>query len=409
MGTKLLSNGLDCKSVQFICLVDCSIDCVDYLQMVGRIRHWGFVKCLAVQRKRVFPPDTEIGRRFPTINWRHCVSESVARFYDVPFEGHSGCCGFKKRDDRIEDLKKNLKKGAIQILNMVGGNKDVIVIEDREDVNVIPLDPLTQKVHKLLRVSGSDVLRKEWIQILGEYEWEPTKTLLTNIEPRNIVSRDDTLSSKLCADCLMPLHGVDACGVTAKVVGGLLYELLATFKITGDKMSYDHIKKKIPLNGASLFLITAVEVNIKRIRPNFIAMNKANLKMPTIAEDKAKSVLDPVGTFKKYFNLIWKQHINVMLLIFNGDVDHCAESFSKMSEYYSNVFNNSRNIQKIINNNGTAIFAIYKRHAMADLEAWYVSKVTTTADKSLLTEFIGNMNNIPIAVIMIWAMFESRK
>jgi len=184
-------------------------------------------------------------------------------------------------------------------LNMVGGNKDVIVIEDREDANVIPLDLLTQKVHRVLRVSGSDVLKKEWIQILGEYEWEPTKTLLANI--------------------------------------------------------------------------------------------------------------DPVGTFKKYFNLIWKKHINVMLLIFNGDIDHCAESFSKMSEYYSNVFNNSRNIQKIANNNGTAIFAIYKRHAMADLEAWYVSKVTTTADKSLLTEFIGNMNNIPIAVIMIWAMFESRK
>ncbi|CAL9737962.1 hypothetical protein MOSE0_M12310 [Monosporozyma servazzii] len=299
MGTKLLSNGLDCKSVQFICLVDCSIDCVDYLQMVGRIRHWGFVKCLAVQGKRVFPPDTEIGKRFPTINWRHCVSESVARFYDVPFEGHSGCCGFKKRDDRIEDLKKNLKKGAIQILNMVGGNKDVIVIEDREDANVIPLDLLTQKVHRVLRVSGSDVLKKEWIQILGEYEWEPTKTLLANI--------------------------------------------------------------------------------------------------------------DPVGTFKKYFNLIWKKHINVMLLIFNGDIDHCAESFSKMSEYYSNVFNNSRNIQKIAKNNGTAIFAIYKRHAMADLEAWYVSKITTTADKSLLTEFIGNMNYIPIAVIMIWAVFESRK
>ena len=34
MGTKLLSNGLDCKSVQFICLVDCYVNCVDYLQMV---------------------------------------------------------------------------------------------------------------------------------------------------------------------------------------------------------------------------------------------------------------------------------------------------------------------------------------------------------------------------------------
>lgn len=31
MGTKLLSSGSDCRSVQFIGLVDCYLKCVDYL------------------------------------------------------------------------------------------------------------------------------------------------------------------------------------------------------------------------------------------------------------------------------------------------------------------------------------------------------------------------------------------
>mgnify|MGYP003365590795 CR=1 FL=1 len=76
----------------------------------------------------------------------------------------------------------------------------VIVIEDREDANEIPLNPLTLKIHKVLRVSGANVLKKEWIQIPGEYEWESTKTLLANIAPRDIVRWDDTLSSNICTD-----------------------------------------------------------------------------------------------------------------------------------------------------------------------------------------------------------------
>ena len=52
LGTKLLSNGLDCRSVQFICLVDCFINCIDYLQMVSRIREWGVIRILAVEGKK---------------------------------------------------------------------------------------------------------------------------------------------------------------------------------------------------------------------------------------------------------------------------------------------------------------------------------------------------------------------
>lgn len=42
-GTKLISSGLDCSSVNLVVLADCRTNAVDYLQMVGRIRKVGVV------------------------------------------------------------------------------------------------------------------------------------------------------------------------------------------------------------------------------------------------------------------------------------------------------------------------------------------------------------------------------
>lgn len=43
LGTKLLPNFFDCNPRHFVCLIDCSVKCVDYLQMIGRIREWEII------------------------------------------------------------------------------------------------------------------------------------------------------------------------------------------------------------------------------------------------------------------------------------------------------------------------------------------------------------------------------
>lgn len=197
----------------------------------------------------------------------------------------------------------------------------------------------------------------------------------------------------------MPLHGVDNCGMTAKVVGGLLCELLAIFKIMGNNR-YTYMKKKIPMNGASLFLITALERSKKGIQLNSIAINRAITTIPNIAEDKNGSILNPVEIFQKYFNLIWRRHI-IMLLIFDGKIYHCPTSFAGMSKYCSHVFKNKKNIEKIAENDASAIFPIYKMHLLADLGTMYTFQQRTTSDKQ---HSLAGINNILAAVTMLDAI-----
>ena len=61
------------------------------------IRDWYYVKVLNVEGKKGFIAKNELDRKFPPINWKMCLSETVANFYDVPYKGHDGCCGAKKR------------------------------------------------------------------------------------------------------------------------------------------------------------------------------------------------------------------------------------------------------------------------------------------------------------------------
>ena len=45
-------------------MVDCYVNCVNYLQMVGLVREWGFIKVQAVQGKKISPNNAGIKRMF---------------------------------------------------------------------------------------------------------------------------------------------------------------------------------------------------------------------------------------------------------------------------------------------------------------------------------------------------------
>ncbi|CAL9734478.1 hypothetical protein MOSE0_F00144 [Monosporozyma servazzii] len=157
LGTKLLSNGLDCKTVQFICLVDCDVNCIDYLQMIGRIPNWGYVKVLTVAGKKPNPTISEINSMFPPIDWARCVSESVADFYNIPFEDHDGCCNVIKGDARIEAIKKLVERDETQ-----GPFNEADAVVRQEDNGTNTQLTLTQRVQKLLLRGGSNTLLKTW-------------------------------------------------------------------------------------------------------------------------------------------------------------------------------------------------------------------------------------------------------
>lgn len=90
-----------------------------------------------------------------------------------------------------------------------------------------------------------------------------------------------------------------------------------------------------------------------------------------------------------------------MLLIFDGKIYHCPTSFAGMSKYCSHVFKNKKNIEKIAENDASAIFPIYKMHLLADLGTMYTFQQRTTSDKQ---HSLAGINNILAAVTMLDAI-----
>jgi len=405
MGTKLLSNGLDCKSVQFICLVDCYVNCVDYLQMVGRIRDWGYVKVLNVEGKKGFIAKNELDRKFPPINWKMCLSETVANFYDVPYKGHDGCCGAKKGDERIDELIEKLKNDTTENLY----NNEVIVIDDSEDDSddeTVDISKLIRRIHEMLWKEGPQILMKTWKHVLGEDHLQSTEELFLYLNPRYIVTWSDEISSLLCDDCLMPLQDDHDCGYLGKVIGNLVYEYLAIQKVIKRPEAYIPIKNELIKCHACLFLNMRLRSKKESVRRDFTRMHDAISRPPKFADDEGICPWNPVENFEKYFALIFRRKINPVLVVYKGIIDYCRPSYFDISDFYSSVFRDAANINQIAKYNDSAMFAMYKKQALLDVEVRF--RESLDQDKELeLDELLDGINLIPIVVTMIWALFES--
>ncbi|CAI4863680.1 CQS_1a_G0057250.mRNA.1.CDS.1 [Saccharomyces cerevisiae] len=85
LGKKLISNGLNCSSVKFVCLVDCTVSMIDYLQMISRIRSPGYVRVLtAVNKNRYFKV---LSGYLKTVDWDQCISKHISKFYGLCYSG----------------------------------------------------------------------------------------------------------------------------------------------------------------------------------------------------------------------------------------------------------------------------------------------------------------------------------
>ena len=403
MGTKLLSNGLDCKTVQFVCLVDCAINCVDYLQMVGRIRSWGYVKIIHNNSTKQFGAFTEINNMFPSIDWNKCISQTVAKFYDVPFVDHDGCCGDKKRDAKIEELRKlihtDTKEGVINLRNSA--------LPDSTEIDGNSRD-LASRVYKMLWRKGSSTLMSNWKYILGLTSYVMLKDLLLDVDPRDIVLWDDNIPSYLCEECLMRVHPEVTCSREGKTIGNLVYEYLAVQRILHSKDAYIKIKQNVWRFGASLTILRILKSGKAMLEVDFLEIHTEITKDPKYAEDRIPPLVNPMEKFKKFVGFIARRNINVLVLLFTGQVEHNASLYSDMTYYYSSVFNDRVSIDKIATFDSNAIFAIYKQQILRNVEVWFKGNITDRHEE-YVEEVLGELKFIPVLVTMIWALFESRK
>ena len=125
MGTKLISNGLDCPSVNFVCLADCQVDPIDYLQMIGRIRKGGYVHIVAVENRRIPFQISELKTHLEDINWKECITKQISKFYNLQYMGHDLCCSNGTDNKLIEKVRisvlgKIVKRNNDNIVEMQG-------------------------------------------------------------------------------------------------------------------------------------------------------------------------------------------------------------------------------------------------------------------------------------------------
>lgn len=108
--------------------------------------------------------------------------------------------------------------------------------------------------------------------------------------------------------------------------------------------------------------------------------------------------------FQKYFGLICSRKINVVLLLLNGEVDYCPSWYSNMLTFYSSMLYDGKNERKLSWLDRYEIFAPFKRHVLADLEAWYLWNIE---EGLVADEFLDDINIAPVVVTMLWIMFEN--
>ncbi|CCC71677.1 hypothetical protein NCAS_0H03670 [Naumovozyma castellii] len=82
IGTKLVSEGIDIKSVKLVLLVDYLPTVGEYIQTAGRLREGGV--CMSFWTKRC------VGKF--SIKPDVCIAKQTARFYGLSHLGHDLCC-----------------------------------------------------------------------------------------------------------------------------------------------------------------------------------------------------------------------------------------------------------------------------------------------------------------------------
>ena len=80
IGTKDIANGLTCPSVEFICLADCQVDTIDYLQIIGKIQKGIYADIVAIEENIAPNKITEVCSPLDNMYWKECITKQIAGF-----------------------------------------------------------------------------------------------------------------------------------------------------------------------------------------------------------------------------------------------------------------------------------------------------------------------------------------
>lgn len=232
MGTKLVSNGLDCPSVNYVCLVRCSVNVIDFLQMVGRIRRSGYLEVVDVGRNATAAANGwEIveHRDLLPMSWSVPIEATVAKFYGLQNAARPGL-GAVTGDRYYQNIDESVIQLKQQVRQRVSTGEAARLIESTGDPISVP-GMLKLAMRSLQEESGlyrselRDLLKKESKIYLPSF-----RDLLNGVAPNALLRLDSCTFPGVCSNCYVR-NELCQCHTFGKSMGKIINEVSVLCKL----------------------------------------------------------------------------------------------------------------------------------------------------------------------------------
>lgn len=232
MGTKLISNGLDCSAVNYVCLADCDVHVIDFLQMVGRIRGEGYLEVVRIPSRNQRQEEPVTHHDLRPIKWGKCLTETVGSFYSLANQGHHLCCNSWDEEDcqskqhRLRNIVHTVWMDVMQEENEDEGAGD-----SGRAVSSVMFDFITMSIKN--ETTGLYV--KELRTLLHKFtsaDLPKMKDLMYGVPPSLILTRAEMdLPEHICHKCFMSLEYCQ-CHDFGEYMGTLILEALVLCRLS---------------------------------------------------------------------------------------------------------------------------------------------------------------------------------
>lgn len=233
MGTKLISNGLNCSAVNYVCLADCDVHVIDFLQMVGRIRGEGYLEVVGIPgRSKRHNEEAVAHNDLRPIEWGKCFTETVGSFYSLSSQGHQLCCSSWDEENSQGEPRR--------LRNIVHSVWMDVVQEENEDEDVgetgqVVSSAMFDFIIMSLKNEITGLYIKELRTLLHRFtsaNLPKMKDLMYGVPPSLILTRAEMdLPESVCQGCFMSLEYCQ-CQDFGEYMGALILEALVLCRLS---------------------------------------------------------------------------------------------------------------------------------------------------------------------------------
>lgn len=390
LGTKLISNGLDCPSVNFVCLVNCRVTPIDFLQMVGRLRKPGFVQIIDFKRRNGNRPagTDEIAQRMADMDWHECVTERIAKFYEIANPGCQQCC------DKNQDLTDRSVERTMHSLKDQGEIERTLLMEGSALVpGLINRDP----IYKWLADQTTGVLRKELADLLkcNQNHFVGLREAFLGVKYHDIVYDFFDVPPSLCVECFMAKDKC-MCGTEfGKVMGLVICQILIIYKMHKETIYQREVKELVRTGGYGFLSYSIVKMVF--IYQDYISISlRCTFNLQSIR--MISSVGRNAGTkFSMYMGKLRDKKWNIFDLVFGGTYVRDEELYSRLDIFVDTLFQQTEVVTRYSSYRDIGAFTTKKKDIIKSMVGHFRTSPSTSIS-----------NEIQIVVVLLWSLHKER-